>query len=54
MDWGPAFLFWLVLVFVAKVLNDRREKLKWPMDFITWSIIALVAINLVWLGISRP
>lgn len=32
-----------------KYLNDRFQKLKWPMEFILWSAILLISVNLAWL-----
>ncbi len=51
--WTPAFIAWVVLLLPLKVLNDRFRKMKWPMEFITWAVILLIALNLVWLGVSR-
>ncbi len=53
MDWGPAFAFWTVLLVPLKMLNDRLKKMKWPMEFVTWTIVGLITMNLIWLGIAR-
>lgn len=49
-EWIPPFAIWIGLTFMFKVLNDRFKKVKWPMEFVMWSVLLLVAINLVWLG----
>jgi hypothetical protein len=51
-EWTPAFLAWIALVVPFKVLNDRFQKVQWPMEFIMWSILLLIAMNLVWLRYS--
>jgi hypothetical protein len=51
-EWTPAFLAWVVLVVLFKVLNDRYGKVQWPMEFIMWSVLLLIALNLVWLRYS--
>ncbi len=51
--WTPPFILWIVLVLPLKFLNDRFQKMKWPMEFITWAVVLLIALNLVWLGVSR-
>jgi hypothetical protein len=51
-EWTPAFLVWIALVVPLKALNDRYGKVQWPMEFITWSILLLIALNLVWLRYS--
>ena len=51
--WTPAFLVWVVLVLPLKILNDRFQKMKWPMEFVTWAVVLLIALNLIWLGVSR-
>jgi hypothetical protein len=51
-EWTPAFMVWIALVVPLKALNDRYGKVQWPMEFITWSILLLIALNLVWLRYS--
>ena len=51
--WTPAFLIWVVLVLPLKILNDRFQKMKWPMEFVTWAVVLLIALNLIWLGVSH-
>jgi hypothetical protein len=48
-EWTPAYLIWAAIVIPLKALNDRFEKVKWPMEFIMWSVLLLIAVNLVWL-----
>lgn len=54
-DWWPAFLIWTALVIPLKVVNDRWKRMKWRgMEFLLWSVILLIAVNLLWLrfGVS--
>ena len=46
--WSP-FLIWLAVVAPMKALNDRFRKVPRPIEFILWSIILLITINLLWL-----
>ena len=46
--WLP-FLIWLAVVAPMKALNDRFRKVPWPVEFILWSVILLITINLLWL-----
>lgn len=48
-EWTPAYLIWAAIVAPMKALNDRFKKVKWPMEFIMWSVLLLIALNLVWL-----
>lgn len=43
----PASLPVLAFMVVGKVLNDRYQLVKWPMEFIVWSAVALIFFNLV-------
>ncbi len=45
----PPFLIWIAIVIPLKALNDHYQKFAWPMEFITWSVILLITINLLWL-----
>ncbi len=45
----PPFLIWVAVVVPLKALNDRFRKVAWPIEYIFWSVILLIAINLVWL-----
>lgn len=45
----PASLTALALMVAGKIANDRRPLLKWPMEFVFWSAIGLIACNLVYL-----
>ncbi len=53
VSWTPAFIAWVVLLLPLKILNDRFRKMKWPMEFVTWAVVLLIALNLLWLGVSR-
>ena len=46
--WLPC-LIWVAIVAPLKALNDRYRKFVWPMEFIAWSVILLITINLLWL-----
>ena len=46
--WPPC-LIWVAIVAPLKALNDRYRKFAWPMEFIAWSVILLITINLLWL-----
>ena len=46
--WQP-FLIWLAVVTPMKALNDRFRKVPWPIEFILWSVILLITVNLLWL-----
>ncbi len=53
-EWTPSFLIWVGLLIPLKLLNDRFQKMKWPMEFVMWAIILLVAVNLLWLRYGVP
>lgn len=53
-EWGPAFLIWVVLLIPLKLINDRYRKMKWPMEFITWAVILLFTVNMLWLRFAVP
>jgi hypothetical protein len=42
----PGSLSYAVAMVAAKLLNDRLHLLKWPMEFVFWSAILFVALNL--------
>lgn len=48
-EWTPAFLIWVAILVPLKAVNDRVDKVKWPMEFIMWSVLLLIAVNLLWL-----
>jgi hypothetical protein len=53
-QWTPPFLIWAVLLAPLKLLNDRFQKVKWPMEFVMWSVILLITLSLLWLRYGVP
>ncbi len=49
MSTWPPFLVWVAIVVPLKALNDRFRKVAWPIEYIFWSAILLITINLIWL-----
>ena len=45
----PASLPALGIMIVGKYANDRFHVVKWPMEFILWSAVILIFLNLVYL-----
>jgi hypothetical protein len=48
-DHYPGSLSALVLLAVCKLVNDRTQTLKWPMEFAFWAAILFIACNLTYL-----
>lgn len=47
-------LFPFVYAIRTAVLNNRFYKVKWPMEFLIWSVILLITMDLLWLRFFLP
>jgi hypothetical protein len=47
-QWPSSLVAGVVMV-AAKLVNDRHHLLKWPMEFVFWSAIFFVALDLTML-----
>ena len=48
----PASLPAAGLMIAGKALNDRYRVVRWPMEFVLWSAVTLIGLNLAYLSIK--
>lgn len=50
----PASLLAVVVIIVMKLVNDRVQVLRWPMEFLLASAVTMIVINLGRLYLMEP
>lgn len=50
----PASLIAVVVIVVMKLVNDRVQVLRWPMEFLLASAVTMIVINLGRLYLLEP
>lgn len=50
----PASVVALALIVLMKILNDRIQVLRWPMEFLMASTVTMIVVNLVRLYFADP
>lgn len=50
----PASLLAVALIVVLKLVNDRVQVLRWPMEFLLASAVTMIVVNLGRLYVMEP
>jgi hypothetical protein len=50
----PASAIAIALIVVMKLLNDRVQILRWPMEFLLASAVTMIVANLARLYLTQP
>lgn len=50
----PASAIAVALIVIVKIVNDRVQILRWPMEFLLASAVIMIIVNLAHLYIAEP
>jgi uncharacterized membrane protein YphA (DoxX/SURF4 family) len=45
----PACSLAVIAIVAGKIANDRWKIVKWPMEFLFWSAMTMIIVNLIYL-----